>query len=70
MKNLCVYISDDLYRDFKIQVAKDNTTIKAAILGFLSIYTKEVKNENKNKGGNGGDILAESSEPDKKEGKQ
>lgn len=70
MKNLCVYIPDDLFKKFKIQIAKDNTTIKAAVLGFLNVYTQEVENDNKEQKGDGENIPGESSESDKEKGKQ
>lgn len=47
MKSLFVYVPDDLYERFKIQVIKDKTTIKEATLSLLMLYVREVKNGNK-----------------------
>lgn len=50
MKSLFVYVPDDLYGRFKIQVIKDGTTIKEATLTLLKLYVEEGKNDENDRG--------------------
>ena len=45
MKSLFVWVPDDLYSKFKIQLIKDNTTIKEATLVWMELYVGEGKND-------------------------
>jgi len=45
MKSLFVWVPDDLYAKFKIQLIKDKTTIKEATLVWMELYVGEGKND-------------------------
>lgn len=51
MKSLFVWVPDDLYAKFKIQLIKDDTTIKEATLAWMELYVGEGKNDQNSRSG-------------------
>jgi len=48
-KGVCLFIPVELHKKFRLQLLKDNLTIKEAFLGFIREYVKEGKNVNNKK---------------------
>lgn len=43
-KAICLFVPEDLFKKFKIQLVKEDLTMKKVLIEFIQEYTKEVKN--------------------------
>jgi len=42
-KAICLFVPEDLFKRFKIQLVKEDLTMKKVLIEFIQEYTKEVK---------------------------